>query len=85
MRCSPRASNGPDHLGLCALQAKPTYKFDRTEWAPDAMFIDLGTNDMRAITSLDKIKNGRCPLHTCQHTCAAVATPSRELLYHPPH
>ena len=49
------------------------------------MFIDLGTNDMRAITSLDKIKNGRCPLHTCQHTCAAVATPSRELLYHPPH
>ena len=21
MRCAPRASNGPDHLGLCALQA----------------------------------------------------------------
>ena len=30
----------------------PTYKFGA--WAPDAMFIDLGTNDMRGIAKVDK-------------------------------
>ena len=24
MRCTPRASNGPNHLGLCALQVERT-------------------------------------------------------------
>ena len=31
---------------------KPTYPFKSSGFAPDAMFIDLGTNDQRAITKL---------------------------------
>jgi hypothetical protein len=50
----------PDYFPSLFFQdaPKPTYSFDAAEWAPDAMFIDLGTNDRRGIAKVDPNATG---------------------------
>ena len=40
MRCAPRASNGPNHLGLCALQVRADGLVD-TETVMDAILFQV--------------------------------------------
>ena len=43
MRCAPRASNGPDHLGLCARQADLVFEVS----VEDENVLELGESDVQ--------------------------------------
>ena len=49
----------PDYFPSILYANAPNRTYDFSHWAPDAMFIDLGTNDMRAITKLKEKGMGR--------------------------
>ena len=50
MRCAPRASNGPNHLGSCGLQAGAKLVFNLKTTERYAT-MDCGPNTMALITS----------------------------------
>ena len=51
MRCAPRVSNGPDHLGLCAFQMFQAWKLARKHKVPQALQDQLKSYN-------DRIKSG---------------------------